>query len=217
MQDIVTTLQAWQFHPVANHFTIALLTVAIVTDLIASLFPTRIWLRYMALTLTVVGAGSAALSYVSGGWEAQRMEESLKTLTSPAVEIFKFHAQLGQILGYAFTALAFWRILIQVTDYVARFRPLYLLVAIGALAALLFQGLRGGEMVFLYGIGTRVMAASPIATPQAAASASAPTSPTSRPTVFNPPPTPGATSTPTATPETSPSASPSPTASESPV
>src|SRR5258706_10434932 len=102
MDEVINTLKTWQLHPVANHYTIALLTVALLTDLIATIFSSRVWMRYMALTLTLLGAGTAALSWVTGEWEAERIDEVLRNLQGPAKALFAQHAQWGEILMYVF-------------------------------------------------------------------------------------------------------------------
>ena len=56
MDQVVKILQPYQLHPVADHFSVALLFVAVLIDLVASMSPTRIWLRYTALTLMILGA-----------------------------------------------------------------------------------------------------------------------------------------------------------------
>ena len=62
MDSVVKFLQPFQLHPQVDHFSVALLIVAVLIDLIASLAPTRIWLRYTALTLMVLGALAALTS-----------------------------------------------------------------------------------------------------------------------------------------------------------
>ena len=72
MDAVVHFLQPLDLHPVIDHFTVALLMVGVLIDLIASLFPVRAWLRYMALTLMVLGAISAGASYATGDMEDRK-------------------------------------------------------------------------------------------------------------------------------------------------
>ena len=55
MDAVVHFFQPLDLHPVVDHFTVALLIVGVLTDLVASLFPLRNWIRYMALTLMILG------------------------------------------------------------------------------------------------------------------------------------------------------------------
>jgi len=193
MQGVVEFLKGWQLHPVVDHFTVSLIVVAIVIDLVASLAPSRPWLRSMAVTLMVLGAVAAAASKFTGGWEAHRVWDNL---TGPAKELLKKHAELGDILPWVFGGLAVWRLGIQFIGFFARTRVIYLLVAIVAGGAILYQGDLGGDLVYDYGVGTALMskqAPSPEAAPSPAPEAPGPI-----PTVYVPPPTPAVVPSPAA-------------------
>ncbi len=95
MEKIVKLLTNWQLHPVADHFSIALLVVAVLVDVVALIFSQRLWLRYMALTLMIIGAGAAAASYGTGDMEGDRIWD---LVSGPAKDVLKRHAQLGYYL-----------------------------------------------------------------------------------------------------------------------
>lgn len=174
MQAVVDALKAWQLHPVVDHFSVALIIIAIATDLVASLIPSRLWIRNMAVTLMVLGALAVAGSYVTGGWEADRLWDHV---TGPAKDVLKRHARLGDILPWVFGALALWQLGIQFVGFIAGSRPLYLLVAVVAGGAILYQGHEGGELVYTYGVGTQVLpteAATPSPFPSAAPAEASP-------------------------------------------
>jgi uncharacterized membrane protein len=195
MQTLVNQLIAWQLHPVVDHFTVALIIIAILIDLVGSLIPSRIWIRQMAVTLMVLGAIAAAASNLTGGLEADRLQ---KLITGPARRVLETHERLGDILPWVIGGLAVWRLGIQFIGFLAGSRALYLLIAIAAGVTLLYQGHEGGELVYTYGIGTAVgptEAASP--TPAPAESAT-PAEANPIPTVYVPlaTPTPGAMNTP---------------------
>jgi uncharacterized membrane protein len=156
MEDIQSTLEALRLHPVADHFTVALITVAVLADLCASLFSQRAWFRYMALTLTVLAAASAVASDYTGSLEAHRVKD---TLSGPAKTLLHNHAELGDILTYVVSALAVVRIALALFGFMARLRPLYLILAVTTVAAVLWQGHWGGELVYSYGVGTDLGAA----------------------------------------------------------
>ena len=224
MQAVVDALKAWQLHPVADHFTVAIVVIAVLADLLASLFASRLWIRYMATFLMVVGALAAWSSNVTGGWEASRVWDNV---TGPAKDVLKTHAELGDWLPWVITALAVWRLGIQFLGFIAGLRPLYLLAAIAGVGLLLYQGHEGGELVYTYGVGTAVMPvasnaaspspqASPAGSPQESPSASA-GEPSAIPTVYVPTttPTPAAAVPGAAVP--APSASAQPSAAASPA
>jgi uncharacterized membrane protein len=200
MENIVNILKKWQLHPVADHFSMALLVVAVLVDLAVLVFSQRLWLRYTALTLMVMGAVAAAASYATGDLEGDRVWDMVG---GKAKDVLKLHAQYGYYLMYVFAALALWRILIQAFAFMERTRQIYLAFAVLAVAVLIYQGSLGGELVYTYGVGTGAMAAGAqkavaAETPQAAES-TATSVPTSIPTVYVPAAEPTASAVPSAT------------------
>ncbi len=190
MDSVTKFLQPLQLHPVVDHFSMALLIVAVLIDLVASAAPTRIWLRYTALLLIILGALAAGGSYFTGGMEADRIWNALGP---PAKDVLKTHAELGEYLAITFGVLALWRIMIEGFGFMAGSRAIYLIVAFVAIVVLGYQGHLGGVLVFDYGAGTALMAAAPVPS-EAASPSPAPTSSGSIPMVSVP--TPIATSTP---------------------
>jgi uncharacterized membrane protein len=201
---ILAAIKLWHVHPVADHFTIALLIVGVLFDLAGSVFWNYRWIRYAALTLMILGAAAAGASWVSGGWEAHKVWQAT---TGEAKTILSRHAELGDTLAWVFAALALWRLLIESLGFVAGSRPIYLIVAIIAVCVLGYQGYIGGEMVYDYGVGTALYSNSPTPSPQPTTAAT----PTPIPTVY----VPTAAPTPSATPTASESSSPAPTAASS--
>jgi uncharacterized membrane protein len=212
MQALVAMIKAWQLHPFVDHFTVALIVVGILVDLVASLIPSRVWPRHMALTLMILGTAAAWGSNVTGGWEAERVWDNV---TGPALDVLKRHAWLGDKLPWVFLVLAVWRIGIQFTLFLARTRPIYILVAVIAGGVILYQGSLGGKLVYEYGVGTALMPTAatteaPEPSPQATPAEASPI-----PTVYNPSasPTPAAPATPAPGAAASPSSSPAAAAS----
>ncbi|MGA8643707.1 DUF2231 domain-containing protein [Candidatus Binatus sp.] len=170
MDQVFKILQPYQLHPVVDHFSVALLFVAVLIDLFAS--PTRIWLRYTAVLLMILGAIAAGGSYLTGDMEADRIWNALG---QPARDVLHRHAQLGEYLAIAFGVLAIWRLMIQALGFMAGSRPIYIIVALLAIATLGYQSHLGGVLVYEYGAGTALMAAAPV--PSEAASPAAEVSP----------------------------------------
>ena len=155
MDSVVKFLQPYQPHPYVDHFSVALLFIAVLIDLVASTAPNRIWLRYTAVLLMILGAIAAGGSYFTGGMEADRIWDALGP---PAKEVLKRHAELGEYLAIGFGVLAVWRIMIQAFGFMAGSRAIYLIVAILAIATLGYQSHLGGVLVYDYGAGTALMA-----------------------------------------------------------
>jgi len=106
------------------------------------------------------GAGASVLSYFSGDAEADRLWDTM----SPAAQqilassnggasAYLSHAVLGQYLMYAFLILAAWRVMLELSSRLERTRIAFLVVAIVAAGALLYQGKTGGELVYEHGVG----------------------------------------------------------------
>jgi len=163
MDRVVAYLQHLDLHPVVDHFTVAILAIAVLTDLVASILPTRMWVRYMALTLTLLGSLAAACSYFTGGWEAHRIFDALGP---EAKAVLHRHAQLGEAMAITFGILAIWRILIQATTTFGNARGLYLIVAFVAVVVVFYVGSLGGQLVYTYGAGTALMSSQPVPLPE---------------------------------------------------
>jgi uncharacterized membrane protein len=215
MDSVVKFLQPYQLHPVVDHFSVALLFTAVLIDLIASLAPNRIWLRYTAVTLMILGAIAAGGSFFTGDMEADRI---WKALGQPAKDVLKTHAELGEYLAITFGVLAVWRILIQAAGFMAGTRAFYLIVAIAAIIVLGYAGHLGGSLVYDYGAGTALMAAAPVPS-EGESPAAAPTStePMAIPTVSVPTPVASPASPPPPPPASASSASPAPMESPKPT
>jgi uncharacterized membrane protein len=208
MQGLLETIQKWHIHPAVDHFTVAILIVAVLADLFASMFSTRLWLRYAALALIIAGTAAAWGSNLTGGWEADRVWKAVQAAGGPAYATLHRHAQLGEYLPWVFLVLAVWRLGVQLFGFVAVTRGLYLLFAVLAAVAISYQGYLGGQLVYEYGIGTALYnGASSALSPQPEATGPA----TPIPTVY----VPSATVTPEAAVSTA-SASASATASAMP-
>ncbi len=213
MQPLIHTLKLMQLHPFVDHFTVALIVIGVLTDLVASLFPSRLWMRYMALSLMILGAGAAACSNITGGWEADRVWNNVQ---GPAKEVLHTHAELGDILPWVFGGLALWRLGVQFLGFLHGSRPLYLIAAVIGLCAIIYQGYKGGELVYDYGVGTAMMPMPTAATPEATPTpieTPAP-SPSVAPSTPTPPPPPPVTPTPAPSVSAAPS---SPAATETPA
>src|SRR6202167_2998106 len=166
-------VSTYHLHPIIDHFTIALLTFGIAAELLAAaailLSRGRVgflsdWgqkLRSTALLLMIGGAAASVLSYFSGDAEADRLWDTM----SPAAQqilassnggasAYLSHAVLGQYLMYAFLILAAWRVILELSSRIERTRVYFLLVALVAASALLYQGKTGGELVYEHGVRT---------------------------------------------------------------
>ena len=168
-------VSTYHLHPIVDHFTIALLSFGIAAELLSAVAillsrgrPGVVSscgqkLRSASLTLMIGGAAASVLSYFSGDAEADRLWDTM----SPAAQqilassnggasAYLSHAVLGQYLMYAFLILAAWRVMIELSSRLERTRIAFLVVAILAAGALLYQGKTGGELVYEHGVGVSI-------------------------------------------------------------
>jgi uncharacterized membrane protein len=163
-------VSTYHLHPIVDHFTIALLTFGIAAEILAAaaILLSRdragfvsVWgqkLRSTALFLMIGGAAASVLSYFTGDEEADRLWD---TMSPAAQEIllssngpdYLSHAILGHRLMYAFLILAAWRVMLELSKRLERTRIAFLIVAMVAAGALLYQGKTGGELVYEHGVG----------------------------------------------------------------
>jgi uncharacterized membrane protein len=170
-------VSAYHLHPIVDHFTIALLTFGIAAEILsaAAILLSRgatgfassssRTLRSTSLTLMIAGAAASVLSYLTGDAEADRLWDTMspaaQQILAPSNGGYLSHAVLGQYLMYAFLILAAWRVMLELSSRVERTRVVFLVVAIVAAGALLYQGKTGGELVYGHGVGASSATLSP--------------------------------------------------------
>ncbi len=160
----------YHLHPIVDHFTIALLTFGVAAELLSAAAALLSrggtgylsgWsqkLRSTSLLLMIGGAAAAVGSYFSGDAEADRLWDTIspaaqQILLSTNGQDYLSHAVLGERLMYVFLILAVWRVMLELSSRVQRTRVVFLLVALVAAGALLYQGKTGGELVYEHGVG----------------------------------------------------------------
>jgi uncharacterized membrane protein len=167
-------VSTYHLHPIVDHFTIALLTFGVAAEILSAAAILlsggegflSVWghkLRSTGLSLMIVGAAAAVLSYFTGDAEADRLWD---TMTPAAQQIlspsngapdYLSHAVLGHYLMYAFLILAAWRVMLELSSRLRRTRIAFLIAGIVACGALLYQGKTGGELVYEHGAGVAVI------------------------------------------------------------
>jgi uncharacterized membrane protein len=172
MDHLIATMH---LHPIVDHFTIALLTTAVLMDLAAAVvklllrfeWPSNLAERLARSSLFPMALGAVAIicSYLTGDVDADRLWDAMPPaaqallFTDHGVARLLAHATLGRYLVYVFFTLAAWRILLEWMPRIGSSRRAYLLMAMLAIVALLYQGKTGGELVYDHGVGTPATAA----------------------------------------------------------
>ena len=178
MEAVKHYLSGAQLHPIVDHFSVALLITAVLLDLIGSMASTRLWIRYAAVMLMILGALAAGASFFTGDIEADRIWNALG---APAKEVLKRHAELGEYLAIAFGVLALWRLTIETLGFMAGSRMIYLIVALVAVIVLGYSAHLGGVLVYDYGAGTALMGSAAVPNESASPSAAPSEAPSAEP------------------------------------
>jgi uncharacterized membrane protein len=168
--DVV--IAKYHLHAIVDHFTIGLLTIGILADIVGYLVNSLLnnasprakslagRLCATAPVLLVPGAIFAIVSRFTGESEAERVWDTISPaaqqilLSDTGFQRLLSHAVLGTYLMYAFSALAAWRLMLEIWPRLERTQLIYFGVATIALSALLYQGTTGGELVYNHGAGT---------------------------------------------------------------
>ena len=141
-------IPAYLWHPIFVHFSVALLTVATVLYVLGALFPRAArrdrWITVAEWTLWI-GAGLTVLTLLFGWLAFNTVNHN-----DASHEAMLVHANWAVVTATGFGLLAVWSIWQRRTRmYPSRPFSVALLVFFGCLVA---TGLRGGELVFRYGL-----------------------------------------------------------------
>lgn len=128
-----------QLHPVLVNFTAALLPLAFLSDVLGRIFR-RQTLHHAAFWIIVYAACITPFTAAAGWWWKRSAGGDL-----PA-KVIAVHEWLGTAAVVIFIALAFWRWSIHKRDVPPTMA--YLVCALLAVLALVYQGSLGGAMVF---------------------------------------------------------------------
>ena len=140
-------------HPIVVHFPIALLTAAIVVDLVSLFMHRRTTVRDAATWLYCAGAAMAILAYFTGRTGADAM-----SLTDRVTPLVNEHSDWAFRTTWFFAFFASVRLAIS---YILPPRRLILgvafVVALAGLAMLIETAEHGARLVFQHGLGVQTV------------------------------------------------------------
>ena len=138
-------------HPALVHFPIVLLGVALLSDVLAFLFPTRDWLRKAALFLYVLGALAAGATFWSGRQAADSFD-----LPPAAQSVLSQHENLALYTLWFFGIYAALRLFLPATGGLGNRRWLHALmvaISVGGQGLVFATADQGGALVYRHAVG----------------------------------------------------------------
>ena len=143
-------------HALVGHFPVALLPVALLTDLACLVVRAKVWLDRCATTLYAVGTIAAAAAFVTGRLAAQ----GTWGLSGEVRAALADHADLGLLTLLAYCVVTALRATVSWLgreDWrikVGFFRLLALIASASALILLMLAVDRGAALVYRHGVGS---------------------------------------------------------------
>lgn len=138
------------FHPIVNHFTIALFVLVVLLDILGRItkkeyFHTAAWVNL------IFGAISGVLSLITG-----LLAEANVPHREAAHEIMETHETLGFIIVGAILILFVWRLILK-GQFPTKAMILYLLIGLAGAGVMIRSAFLGGELVFVHGIAVEAV------------------------------------------------------------
>lgn len=138
------------FHPIVNHFTIALFIMAVLLDVLG-LFTKKEYFHTAGLINLIFGAISGLLSLITGLLAAANVPHD-----EAAHEIMETHEILGYIIVGTILILLFWRLVLK-GKFPDKAMILYLLIGVAGIAVMIRSAFLGGELVFVHGVAVEAV------------------------------------------------------------
>lgn len=138
------------FHPIFNHFTIALFVMVVLLDILG-LITKRKYLHTAAWINLIFAVISGVLSVITG-----LLAEANAPHVDAAHEIMETHETLGYIILASILILFIWRLVLK-GGFPAKAMILYLLIGLAGVGVMIRSAFLGGEMVFVHGVAVEAV------------------------------------------------------------
>lgn len=138
------------FHPIVNHFTIALFVLVVLLDSLGLItkkeyFHTAAWINLIFATIAGI------LSLITG-----LLAEANAPHVDAAHEILETHETLGFIIVVSILVLFIWRMVLK-GKFPAKAMILYLLIGLAGVGIMIRSSFLGGELVFVHGVAVEAV------------------------------------------------------------
>ena len=150
-------------HPIVVHFPIALLSVYVIVEILASLTKKEIIIT-MAKVFLGIGAISLIVAALTGNYSAHFMRTG-QLVDTATLQMIETHETLATITVWYFSILAVLHMYVFIQmgikkrflRYKTTIRYIAAVLAIAGGISLFYTGATGGELVFKKGVGTELM------------------------------------------------------------
>ncbi|MEG8947498.1 DUF2231 domain-containing protein [Rosettibacter firmus] len=144
------------FHPKVVHFSISLFVIYFVFDLSGFVFKKE-YLQKSAFVLLIIGVISSILSVLSGHQAFETFKNNFQNNLSMYYDLIELHEDYATITVWYFSALLLLRIYLSLKKKLTKkYQIVFLLFSFIGVILILMTAYYGGELVFEYGIGTKL-------------------------------------------------------------
>ncbi len=144
------------WHPVVNHFTIALIIFGVFLDIIAKLFRNE-KLHFAAWLNLLFGATAGVFTIITGLIAEDHIRQS-----EVVYGILEKHETIGFVILGLVVIMLMWRFFLR-GKFPGRGAAFYILLSVSMVILITINGFYGGEMVFKHGVavGTKSLTDNP--------------------------------------------------------
>ncbi len=141
-------------HPKVVHFSVSMFVIYFVFELMGFILR-KDYLYKSSYILLILGIVSAILSVLTGN---QAYESVISSITKKEIyKLIEQHQDYANFTVWYFTALAFIRTYLLIKKkFFRKYQLIFVLLSFIAVIIVLLTAHYGGELVFKYGIGTKL-------------------------------------------------------------
>ncbi|MEW6193829.1 MAG: DUF2231 domain-containing protein [Bacteroidota bacterium] len=143
-------------HPQIVHFPIAFFILYFLFET-SGIILKKEYLMKSALIILVVGVCFSLIAVLSGNQSAQNLSNTYHENFVNYKDQISLHEQFATISLWYFSVVLFLRIYLQIKKKLSgNFKYILLLLGLTGCVLIYFTGIYGGELVYKYGIGTKL-------------------------------------------------------------
>lgn len=143
-------MDIYLLHPIINHFTIALISVSVLLDILGAITKNE-KLHTAAWINLIIGAFAGVFTFVTG-----LIAEANVAHSGEAHEIMETHETIGFFILGIVAVLFVWRLFLK-GRFPMKAGFLYIVLGLVGTGLIFLNGFYGGEMVFKHGVAVEAV------------------------------------------------------------